>query len=128
VQLFTPIRRIIDSDAPEADIRAVIGDQFADFRAGDVSGAFEEASPFIRQMFGTAENFGRMVQEGYPAIWGAQSVEFLGLREAEGRMVQRLRVRDAAGAEATYDYEMIEVDGLWRINGVHPVEDDSIGV
>lgn len=114
--------------SPDADIRAVIGDQFDDFRAGDVIGAFDNASPDIRQMFGTPENFGMMVQRGYPAIWAAQSVEFLGLREAGEKTIQRLRVRDADGAEATFDYEMIEVEGVWRIDGVWPVKDESVGV
>lgn len=114
--------------AADPAIEAVINDQFADFRSGDVIGAFDHASPFIRSLFGTAENFGSMVQSGYPSIWGASDVRFLDLKTEGGRTVQRLMVRDGAGAVQFFDYEMVMVDGLWRINGVFPVATDQIGV
>ncbi|WP_284163738.1 DUF4864 domain-containing protein [Frigidibacter sp. SD6-1] len=113
--------------AQDAEIEAVIGGQFEAFRAGDVEAAFGFASPFIRQVFGTAENFGRMVEGGYPAIWGADRVRYLGLREAGGRLLERVEVRGPDGAIRYYDYEMILIDGTWRINGVWPVEDQSLG-
>lgn len=113
--------------AGSAEIEAVIKDQFADFQAGNLKGAFDDASPLIRSMFGSPENFGRMVQSGYPAIWAARDLRFLGLHDEGGRLLQRLMVRDAAGAAQLFDYEMKLIDGQWRINGVFPLAGDSVG-
>jgi hypothetical protein len=113
--------------AQDAEIEAVIAGQFEAFRAGDVEAAFGFASPFIRQFFGSPQNFGRMVEGGYPAIWGAERVRYLGLREADGRLLERVEVRGPDGAIRYYDYEMVQIDGTWRINGVWPVEDQSVG-
>ncbi len=114
--------------AADPEIEAVISDQFADFRAGDVAAAFDNASPLIRSIFGSPETFGHMVQSGYPVIWASAEVRYLGLRSEAGRTFQRLMVRGASGAVQVFDYEMVQVDGQWRINGVFPVEAEQIGV
>ncbi len=111
----------------EVAIRDLIGDQFSAFAEGDTAEAFSYASPMIRQMFGSAENFARMVQGGYPMIWAADGVRYLGLREEAGRLLERVEVRDDAGGLHYFDYEMVQVDGVWRINGVWPVKDQSVG-
>lgn len=111
-----------------AEIRGVIGDQIAAFEADDLGTAFGFASPTIRAIFGTPENFGRMVASGYPMIWRPGAVSYLGLREEGGRPVQRMGFRDAGGAFHLFDYLMIEgLDG-WRIDGVVPVPDTGTGV
>lgn len=117
--------------AQEADrsaIDAVIADQFGDFGRGDAAGAYDHASPFIQSLFGTADNFGRMVQSKYPMIWASKDVRYLDLREEAGRLVQRVYVADQAGRVYFFDYEMIRIDGQWRINGVYPVAADQVGV
>ena len=48
------------------DIESVIQNQLDAFLADDVNTAFTFAAPNIKGMFGSAENFGRMVQNGYP--------------------------------------------------------------
>lgn len=112
----------------EAGVRALITRQFADFRSGDVEAAYQKASPMIRQMYQTPEYFGRMVQGGYPMIWAAEDVTFLGLREEDGRLVERVRVRGPDGGLFFFDYEMVMIDGVWRINGVWPVKGDDVSV
>lgn len=114
--------------ADDAAIEALIRDQFAAFAEGDVTEAYGYASPMIRQMFGDAETFGRMVQGGYPMIWGAENVRFLGLRQEDGRLLEMVEVTGPDGTLAYFDYEMVQIDGVWRINGVWPVEDRSLGV
>lgn len=104
------------------DIRGVIRAQVDAFLADDVQTAFGFASPTIRTIFGTPENFGRMVANGYPMIWRPRAVDFLDLRDADGRRFQRVRVQDGAGEAFLFDYEMVAVDGEWRINGVYPVQ------
>lgn len=112
----------------EAAIQAVIADQFADFRSGDLNHAFGHASPMIQGLFQTPENFAQMVQRGYPAIWQGAGVEFLGLRSEGGALIERLRVRNPQGGSELFDYRMINLEGLWRIDGVWPVEEPGIGV
>ncbi|MCB2135582.1 MAG: DUF4864 domain-containing protein [Rhodobacteraceae bacterium] len=109
-------------------IRDVINNQIAAFGTGDLTGAFAFASPTIRGLFVTPENFGRMVESGYPMIWRPSKVDFLDLREEDGRILQRLSVRDKAGREFQFDYEMTLGPDGWRINGVYPVPMPDVGV
>ncbi|MDH5452560.1 MAG: DUF4864 domain-containing protein [Paracoccaceae bacterium] len=109
-------------------IRTIIESQIEAFREKELGTAFSFASPMIRGMFGTPENFGRMVQEGYPMIWRPSAVEFLDLRDENGRLMQRLSVRDSSGRLFLFDYDMIAGPDGWRINGVYPVPEPDIGV
>ncbi len=115
--------------AQDADpIRSVIQGQMDAFIARDPVTAFTFASPMIKGMFGSPENFGAMVSSGYPMIWNPSSVKYLGLREVAGRQIQRVMVTDGTGKTHLFDYDMIEVppDG-WKINGVFPVPDQGAG-
>jgi Domain of unknown function (DUF4864) len=109
-------------------IQTVIQGQMDAFIAKDADQAFGFASPMIRGMFGSSENFGAMVSNGYPMIWSPASVKYLGLRKAGTMLLQRIIVTDASGKSFLFDYDMIEVppDG-WKINGVFPVQDESAG-
>ncbi len=115
------------ADEPDATIRGVISGQIEAFRADDVDTAFEFASPTIQGMFGTPGNFGRMVREGYPMVWRPADVRFSRLGERGGRPVQGVLLTDGAGRVHVLDYEMIEVDGVWRINGVRFRDPDGAG-
>lgn len=106
----------------DAGMRAVIEAQMQAFRVGDTGAAFTHASPMIQGMVGGVDGFGRMVSEGYPMIWQPGEVQFLGLRNEGGRPMQRIMLKDTGGALHLFDYEMTEVGGAWRINGVFPVE------
>lgn len=102
----------------EASVQAVISAQIAAFRAGDVTRAYAYASPFIQQKFGTPEIFGAMVREGYPMVWHPSEVTFLEARVIGGKLWQDVLLRDASGAAYIAEYEMIEGEAGWRINGV----------
>lgn len=121
--LFSAMPGLADDNA---EIEALIRDQFAAFAEGDAVEAYSYASPMIQGMFQTPENFGRMVQGGYPMIWSAEDVDLLGLRDEGGRLMQRLSVKGPDGGRFYFDYEMIRVDGQWRINGVWPVKGDDL--
>ncbi len=108
-------------------IEGVIAHQIEAFRTDDLATAFSFASPMIQSMFGSPENFGRMVESGYPMIWRPSDVEFRGLREERGMTIQRIRVRDAAGKEFLFDYEMVKGPDGWVINGVYPVREEGVG-
>ena len=101
-----------------AGIEDVIRDQLGDFEARDVEGAWEHASPMIQGMFGSAGNFGTMVEQGYPMVWDNRDATFSELKEEGGRIVQTVRVMDPDGRLWLLDYQMLEVEGVWRIDGV----------
>lgn len=106
-------------DAEIAAIEAVITGQMAAFEADDFAGAFEFASPTIRSMFRTVENFGAMVRGGYPMVWRPGEVSFLEAREIDGSLWQKVLIRDRAGAVHLLDYQMVQGDdGRWLINAV----------
>jgi len=99
-------------------IRDVISSQIDAFLADDVEAAFDHASPTIRQIFGTPERFGEMVQRGYPMVWRPQSVTFGDLRSIAGGLYQMVILTDRAGNLHYVDYRMSMIDGQWRISGV----------
>jgi hypothetical protein len=104
--------------AQDSAARAVIADQIAAFQADDVTRAYDLASPFIQGKFQNPEIFGRMVREGYPMVWRPSEVTFLEAHEVGGRLWQDVFLRDAAGRGFIAEYEMIEIEGTLRINGV----------
>lgn len=115
--------------APGADITAVIGDQLADFNARDVEGAWDHASETIRDIFGTPGNFGMMVQNGYPMVWTNDGADYLDLRpEADGRLWQRVRLRDDKGVPHLLDYAMIDTPDGWKIDAVTLLPAPDVGV
>lgn len=104
--------------APNPDIEATIGSQFDAFLARDVGEAWTYASPNIQRLFGNADNFGRMVQQGYPMVWSPAEVNFIDLQSLGGIIVQRVEVIDAQGTAHYLGYQMVETPEGWRINGV----------
>ena len=108
----------VPAQAREQSIRSVINDQIAAFRADDLDAAYGHAAPGIQRLFPTPERFGTMVRRGYPMIWRPRAVEFFGLREERARIWQRVLITGPEGGLHVLDYEMREIDGLWRIGGV----------
>ena len=101
------------------DIQKVISDQIAAFQRDDGAEAFSYASPNIRRMFGNADNFMRMVKQGYPSVYRPQSFEFQEVVEIEGRLVQDVLFVGPSGEVEIGSYLMErQPDGTWRINGV----------
>ncbi|WP_297774355.1 DUF4864 domain-containing protein [uncultured Roseovarius sp.] len=98
--------------------RAVISAQIEAFLAEDVDRAYNYASPFIQDKFGSPERFGDMVREGYPMVWQPSDVVFLEAEEIGGSLWQSVSIRDVSGKGWIVDYEMIESEGGWLINGV----------
>lgn len=114
-----PWTAMAQDDTDRSAIEAVILDQLQDFTARDMPGAWEEASPMIQGMFGSPENFGRMVENGYPMVWDNRNAEFQALEEnAGGELRQTVRVEDAEGRGWLLDYSMIETETGWKVNGV----------
>lgn len=105
-------------EVDQAGIETTIEAQMEAFRDQDAAAAFSLASPMIRSMFGSSDRFGMMVQQGYPMVWNNSEVQFMALRQERGRIIQRVRIRDGAGELHLLDYNMIELDSTWLIDGV----------
>ncbi len=116
--LALPLGAHAQEAGDQAAIEAVIADQLSDFNERDVPGAWEHASPMIQGLFGTPENFGSMVEKGYPMVWDNSEARFMDLREEEGALHQRVIIDDAEGRPWVLDYQMIELPEGWRIDGV----------
>ncbi len=100
------------------DVRQTITQQIDAFQKNDVNTAFEYASPGIQSMFRSAENFGAMVQNGYPMVWRPKDVRFGALSQRGDAWLQTVLIRDAAGVIHALEYRMEQLDGAWRIAGV----------
>ncbi len=114
--------------AQDADaVEETIGNQLQAFNDRDVAAAWQYASPNIKGMFGSPDNFGMMVQRGYPMVWDNADVQFLELREIAGLLWQKVMIRDAAGNLHLLDYQMIETEAGWQINGVQLLPAPDVG-
>jgi Domain of unknown function (DUF4864) len=107
-------------------IEAVITQQLDAFKNNDGTGAFKHASPMIQAMFGDPATFLGMVQAGYPQIYRSRSAKFLKLVTVDGRLIQTVLIEGADGTFVTAAYEMVEVDGLWRINGCTLIRGEDV--
>jgi hypothetical protein len=104
--------------ADRGAIRSVIESQIAAFRRDDGAGAFAFASPTIKRMFGTPENFMDMVRGGYPQVYRPSSVGFGELMRAGDTLVQLVDIVGPDGLPVIAVYEMQrQPDGSWQING-----------
>ena len=117
----------VAAQAVDGPIRGVIRGQLDAFQADDLATAFGFASPMIKGLFETPENFGQMVMTGYPMVWRPADVEFTGLVERGGRMYQNVMITDRAGALHLLEYEMVPAGDGWQINGVRFLRPGALG-
>ncbi len=118
----------LPANAQEEPIQHVIESQIGALQDDDFALAFSFASPTIKGLFGTPENFGLMVKEGYPMVYRPSDVDMQDLREIAGNLWQRVRVVDEAGKTWFLDYMMIETPEGWQINAVQILPAPEIGV
>lgn len=104
--------------AQNAEIEANIAAQIQAFKADDFDTAFTFASPNIQRLFHNPDNFGAMVRNGYPMVWRPAEVRFLELREIAGLLWQKVMIVDGGGQTHILDYQMVQQNNTWKINGV----------
>lgn len=117
----------LPATAQEGQIQDTIQSQIDALQADDFDRAFTFASPSIKSLFGTAENFGAMVRNGYPMVYRPAEVEMQDLREIAGNLWQRVRVVDQSGTAYYLDYMMIETAEGWQINAVQLLPAPEVG-
>ena len=108
--------------------QSVIQSQLDAFQAADVQTAFSFAAPSIQEIFRSPDAFGRMVRRGFPMVWAPSSTEFLEAEATPSGLTQRLRIIDLRGQPWIAEYQMVEVDGAWRIAAVRVLEDPGFAV
>ena len=108
-------------------IESTIRGQIEAFLADDFATAFTFASPNIKRLFQTPENFGTMVRNGYPMVHRPADVQMLELREVAGLLWQRVMVTDQAGRTHVLDYQMVETAEGWQINAVQLLPQAGVG-
>ena len=113
--------------AQDAPIQSIIERQLQAFQADDFTTAFTFASPNIKGIFGTPENFGRMVSQGYPMVHRPEAVKMLELRDVSGQLWQKVMITDQSGRTHMLDYQMIETPEGWQINAVQLLQSADLG-
>lgn len=113
---IVPLAPARATDARETAIRDVISRQLEAIGNNDAEAAFAFASPKIQSMFGEPWTFMVMVARGFPHIYRSSGHRFLNVVETGPLPLQRVLIESAKGS-VIVRYEMIEIDGQWRING-----------
>ena len=106
----------------KTDIQSTISDQLRAFASDNFIEAFTHASPGIKDIFGTVENFSNMVKKGYPMVWRYNNFEFLNLEETPQGYSQIVRITDQNDKLFLLKYFMKNVAGIWKISGVSIIE------
>lgn len=106
------------SDADAKAVRQVIEAQLDAFRHDDAARAFSYAAAGIREMFGSAEAFLKMVRTSYAVVYRPRNVVFEPPERVGEDLLQPVILSDADGRGWIALYPMRrEKDGSWRING-----------
>jgi hypothetical protein len=69
-----------------------------------------------------------MVRSAYPMVHRPARYSFGQLEEIGGRQRQSVVITDTMGRVWIADYDMIEIDGAWRIDGVRLRKAERLGV
>ena len=112
--------------AQDAEIKQTIDSQFEAFKADDFATAFGYATPQLRFMFQSPQNFERMVTQGYPMVHRPAEVRYLELREVAGNLWQKVQITDSKGFMHVLDYKMELTDDGWRIGAVQILDAPSV--
>ena len=121
VVFFLSMSTLLFADE-KADIQSTISDQLRAFASDNFIEAFTHASPGIKDIFGTVENFSNMVKKGYPMVWRYNNFEFLNLEETPQGYSQIVRITDQNDKLFLLKYFMKNVAGIWKISGVSIIE------
>ena len=106
------------ASAQGASIEDVITNQLQAFNDRDVDAAWQYASPTIQGIFETPDNFGLMVENGFPMVWDNADVRFLDREETGPRTRQEVQIQGPDGLFYILDYQMIETPDGWQIDSV----------
>lgn len=125
--LLTALCLALPVAAQEDPVQQTILNQIEAFKADDFATAFTFASPSIKSIFMSPENFGMMVKNGYPMVHRPDSVRMLEQRDVAGRLWQKVMITDQSGRTHILDYQMIQTADGWQINAVQLPPEPGVG-
>jgi hypothetical protein len=125
--LLTALSLALPATVKADPVQDTILNQIEAFKADDFATAFTFASPSIKSIFMSAENFGAMVKQGYPMVHRPGSVRMLEQREISGNLWQKVMITDQTGRTHILDYQMIQTPEGWQINGVQLLPEPGVG-
>ena len=105
----------------ESAAQDIVTRQLEAFLSGEFAEAYSYASPGIRRLFPTLDQFMSMVQRGYLPVLRPGNYAF-GRTEplADGRIVWEVLIRGPDGMDYTAVYFMErQQDGSWKVDGVN---------
>ena len=109
----------------QTDIQNTISNQLEAFASDDFTEAFTHASPGIKDIFGSVDNFSRMVKNGYPMVWRYNNFQFLKLEETPQGYSQIVRITDRKDQLFLLKYFMKNISGIWKISCVAIIENSD---
>ena len=114
------------SDADRTAIRSMIAGQIEAFRNDDGPEAYGFASPEIRAIFPSVEQFMAMVRNQYPPVYRPRSVIFGEVFNGADGLFQKVFLIGPEGKNwvAVYSLER-QADGSWRISGCVLIRDSA---
>lgn len=112
--------------ADRETIQGIIRSQLKAFKRDDGEEAFSYASPTIRKIFQSTDNFMAMVKNSYSSVYRSKEVNFGDILDVGGEPVQRVFVVGEDGKSMVAAYVMQkQPDGVWKVNGVYMFRDQS---
>lgn len=116
--ITAPARADVASEQDTRAAQRVVKAQLAAFAANDAEQAFSYATDAIRERFGTAAQFVRMVRGAYPVIYRPSAVIFLQPQADDDELVQPVHLTDPSGRTWLAVYQLLrQPDNSWRIGG-----------
>jgi hypothetical protein len=115
------------SSMVKTELTEVIEAQLAAFRSGDYPKAYAFAAAEIKEMF-ALNDFEEMVKTGYPVIAHAKKAVYGLALDGGDEAVITVRVQNANGESAAYQYHLKKQNGHWKIGGVTAVENEGLVV
>jgi hypothetical protein len=99
-------------------VQHVIEAQFAAFADDDADGAFQTATPAVREAIGNSGHFLALVRGAYPMVYRPESVRFHKPEADEGSVLQMVEITDKNNKSwlALFALEQ-QPDASWRISG-----------
>jgi hypothetical protein len=106
------------SDSEIQKVQRTIATQLAAFAQDDAEGAFETATPAVREAMGTSTRFLALVRGAYPMVYRPHSVTFHKPEQDEGSVLQLVEITDKNSKSwlALFELEQ-QPDASWRISG-----------
>ena len=115
------------ADAVKKELRAVIDEQLAAFRANDYPKAYTFAASEIRSLFAPDE-FEKMVRGQYAVIAKSTATEFGLAFDTGEEAVVNVRIENAEKKSVEYQYLLRKEEGGWKISGVSEMKPEGLNV